>query len=196
MLTQHVPAQILPLIPATTEAQPDRGMDQLILPIKKEYLTQVHATIAAELTTTFHTETREITTLLEQCKAQLKGNYTAANLNTLRDNMPNRKEQVADMANTIMHQLRQAQPILLRICPTKPPVAGHFLKRTTAKEYSKQNQEVKDLKDLRRHTDHLTEDTSTEELTATTEQLLDQHSWAKEATATLQSMPMDSTTLP
>jgi exonuclease III len=136
MLTQHVPAQILPLTPAITKTQPSRGMDQLVLPIKKEYLTQVHATIAAELNTTFHSETKEITTLLELCKTQLNGNYTAANLNTLRDSMPNRKEQVADMANTIMHQLRQAQPILLRICPTKPPMVGHFLKRTTAKEYS------------------------------------------------------------
>jgi hypothetical protein len=43
-------------------------------------------------------------------------------MNTLRGSMPNKKEQVAGMANTIMHQLRQALPILTRICPTKPPI--------------------------------------------------------------------------
>ena len=195
MLTQYVSAQILPLTPAITKEQPSRNMDQLLLPIKKEYLTQVHATIAAELNTTFHTATMGISTLLEECKAQLQGTYTTANLNTLRESMPNRKEQVADMANTIMHQLRQALPILNRICPTKPPIAGHFLKRTTARDYSKMNQKVKDIKNLRRLTDHLTAETSTEELTATTEKLLDQHNWTAEATATLKEMPMDSTTL-
>jgi arsenate reductase-like glutaredoxin family protein len=57
------------------------------------------------------------------------------------------------------------------------------------------NQKVKDIKNLRRLTDHLTADTNTEELTATTEQLLDQHNWIAEATVTLKEMPMDRTTL-
>jgi hypothetical protein len=55
------------------------------------------------------------------------------------------------------------------------------------------NENVKDFKNLRKLTDHLTADTSTEELTATTEQLLDQHKWTAEAT--LKEMLMDSTTL-
>ena len=57
------------------------------------------------------------------------------------------------------------------------------------------NQKVKDIKNLKRLNDHLTVGTSTEELTATTEKLLDQHNWTAEATATLKEMPMDNTTL-
>ena len=111
MLTQLVPAKLLPLTPATQGNQTARGIDQLILPIKKEYLAQVHASIAAELNTSFHTATKDISTLLAQCQTDLQGNYTAANLNTLRENMPGRKEQIAELASTLMHQLRQAQPI-------------------------------------------------------------------------------------
>jgi hypothetical protein len=69
MLTQYVPAQILLLTPATTKEQPSRNMDQLLPPIKKEILTQVHVTVAAELNTTFHTATMGISTLLEECEA-------------------------------------------------------------------------------------------------------------------------------
>ena len=190
-----VQATILPLTPTDNKGHPHRGLDQLILPLKKECLRHVHASIAAELNTSFQEATKGIPTLLAQCQATPSGNYTAANLTTLRESMPCKTEQVGDMANTLMHQLRQAQPILLRICPTKPPVSGHFFNRTTAKEYSKMIQNVKDIKNIRRLTCHLTDDTSIEEITATTQHLMNQQSWTKEATEALQNMPMGSTTL-
>ena len=108
MLAQMVPATILSLAPAGNKEQFDRGLDQLIMPIKNDYLTQVHVSIAAELNTSCHKATKDIPTLMVQCQANLKCNYTTANLTTLKDNMPCKTEPLADMANTIVHQLRQA----------------------------------------------------------------------------------------
>ncbi len=88
MLTHMVPATILPLTPVGSRGQPNRGLDQLILPINKKYLTHVHASIAAELKTSFHEATKNIPIFLAQCQTALNGNYTAANLTTLRESMP------------------------------------------------------------------------------------------------------------
>jgi hypothetical protein len=47
----------------------------------------------------------------------------------------------------------------------------------------------------RRLTGHLNDDTSREEFTATTQHLMNQHNWTKEATKTLQNMPINNNTL-
>ena len=188
LLITHTPSSTIPITPAATPTQPPTGPAQPILPIKKEYLIQTTATIAAELNTSFQAATNTIHTTLEQQLQHLQGNYKAESLQQLRTNTPHKKELINDLAGTIMTQLRQAHKILLQVCPTKPPTKGHFLKRTTSRAYQKLSSTIKDIKNIRRATGHLETHTSPEEIHST-QQDLQQHTWTDKALQTLQDMP-------
>ena len=188
LLITHTPSSTIPITPATTPPLPPTGPPQPILPIKKEYLIQTTATIAAELNTSFQAATNTIHTTLEQQLQQLQGNYKAESLQQLRANTPHKKELINDLAGTIMTQLRQAHKILLQVCPTKPPTKGHFLKRTTSRAYQKLGSTIKDIKNIRRATGHLETHTSPEEI-HNTQLDLQQHTWTDKALQTLQDMP-------
>jgi exonuclease III len=190
MLMQQIPATTFPMT-STPPKKPTKQTDQLILPISKQHLQQTHGQIESDLNPTFHHTTQHIGTLLDHCHTLLQGDYTPSNLTKLRMTLPNKQDLVTKAAQDIMTQLQAAMKIMINICPTKPPIKGHFLNRKVTKEYQQLNHTIKQIKTIRLATKHLNQDSNPQEIAELTHKLYQPTQPAKEATTILDSLPKD-----
>ena len=160
----------------------------LILPISQEHRNLTRQAITLQLPTLTQL-TQPIDEAYATTIAALAGNYTAANLATIRARETD-KLDMETMGANIMAAIRQAHTTMLTICPKKPPLTGNFLPRQVAKEFRNQNNLAKQLKQARQAI--AAQQGDMEEIKTT----LLQNTNHAEAIPTIQQIPSDTTLLP